>query len=135
MLKERFLSKVNKTENCWEWRGAKRSRDYGNFNLNGKPTLAHRVSYELFIGKIPKDILVCHRCDNQSCVNPNHLFLGTQKDNVRDCLNKGRMKIPTNFKQITHGTLSGYDYWKCRCKKCKLIKSVKNKKREHKRKI
>ena len=76
------------TDGCWEWLGAK-SNEYGIFWLN-KNQLAHRVSYELFNGPVPEGIQVLHKCDNHSCINPNHLFLGTQKDNIQDCLKKGR---------------------------------------------
>lgn len=87
-----FLSYVNIPNlfDCWEWQGAKRPTGYGNC-WNGKfAEGAHRVSYRLFRGPIPEGINVCHKCDNPPCVNPLHLFLGSQKDNIYDMHRKGR---------------------------------------------
>jgi hypothetical protein len=97
--KTRFLKKFKQeSENeCWLWIGSKDYYGYGTFWLNGKPEQSHRISYQLSKGEIPKGIKVLHKCDNPSCVNPNHLFLGTQKDNMSDCKNKGRIsKAPRN---------------------------------------
>lgn len=86
----RFLGKVKKTENgCWEWMAYKERRGYGKFVAKGE-TLAHRFSYLIHKGEIPKEMLVCHSCDNPSCVNPEHLWLGTAMDNTKDCISKGR---------------------------------------------
>lgn len=93
-VKERFWSNVNirNPNECWEWIAGKNSGGYGTVKINRKSYTAHRVSYELSHGhgSIPKDILVLHRCDNRQCVNPDHLFLGTQYDNVHDMIKKGR---------------------------------------------
>lgn len=91
-LSERFWSKVDKKHisGCWLWMANKNTQGYGSFDIDGKGKRAHRVAYELHYGSIPKGKLVCHHCDNPSCVRPDHLFLGTQQDNVNDMVRKGR---------------------------------------------
>ena len=92
-LEERFWNKVNKdTDNgCWEWTAHlnKKGR-YGRIKINGKEKLAHRVSWEMMHGSIPNNMRILHHCDNPRCVNPSHLFIGTQADNMRDAVSKGR---------------------------------------------
>jgi hypothetical protein len=77
---------------CTEWVAGKTSDGYGVINFNNKSLLAHRVAIELFLGLNPERMLVCHKCDNRSCVNPEHLFLGSQEDNMKDMKSKGRRK-------------------------------------------
>jgi len=89
-LEKRFWRNVKKTETCWIWTSRQTSDGYGHLKINGKERRAHRVAWELCIGIIPKYLLVCHRCDVPLCVNPAHLFLGTNGDNVRDSIAKGR---------------------------------------------
>lgn len=91
----RFMAKVFKKNNgCWIWQAGIRKADkkyrYGQFSLNGYPEWAHRASWILHYGLIPKGLLVCHTCDVSLCVNPDHLFLGTQSDNMQDMLQKER---------------------------------------------
>jgi len=89
------MKKVNKTDGCWLWTAAK-CNGYGHFGMNGKVYRSHRLSYEHYKGKIPDDLIVRHKCDNPACVNPEHLELGTQKDNVQDCIMRGRKpEMPT----------------------------------------
>ncbi len=86
-----FNRMINKTESCWIWIGANdRKRGYGSFHIKGKSIGAHRVAYEFFIGAIPKGMVVMHKCDNPRCVNPEHLQIGTQKQNIHDMISKGR---------------------------------------------
>lgn len=84
-----FWEKVNKTEGCWEWTGSKNKKGYGSFGVDGKTQKAHRVSWMLTFGELPEDD-VLHTCDNPSCVRPDHLFVGTNQDNMRDMADKGR---------------------------------------------
>ena len=86
---------------CWLWTASVGSHGYGQLNIDGKPILAHRYSYEAHIGPIPEGngyhgACVLHRCDVPSCVNPAHLFIGSNNDNIKDMVKKGR-----------HGTLKG----------------------------
>jgi hypothetical protein len=91
ILEQRFLAKVREVASgCHEWQSTLHRQGYGKFWRDGRQELAHRVAYELFVGAIPVDTLVLHRCDNPRCVNPAHLFLGTHQDNTRDMLAKGR---------------------------------------------
>ncbi len=89
-VSERFWDKVNKTDNCWEWNAGLFESGYGAFNFNGNAVTAHRLSYELIFGKITNELHVLHKCDNRKCVNPEHLYLGTQLDNARDMMDRGR---------------------------------------------
>lgn len=89
-VKEHFLSKVSKTDTCWIWKSYKNWQGYGRAKIGNSEFPAHRVSYELFNGNVPEDKFVLHSCDNPGCVNPNHLFLGTQDDNMKDMSSKDR---------------------------------------------
>lgn len=89
---DRFWSKVTKTDGCWEWTGSRHTQGYGQFRFGGKSSKAHRVSWFLATGEMPPaSVKVCHRCDNPPCVRPDHLFLGSQRENMADCSAKGRM--------------------------------------------
>lgn len=96
-IKERLLKKVviNPKTNCWEWTGFKSGGRYGGYamiKINNKNRLATRISYEQFTGEIPEGFSILHRCDNPSCINPDHLWAGTQSENMRDMHSKSRHK-------------------------------------------
>lgn len=95
-IEERFWSKVNKTDGCWLWTASTKGRhsNYGSFKYNGKTAFAHRVAYLLSKGPIGPKECVCHKCDNPLCVNPEHLFLGSQIDNIADRTKKNRSAQP-----------------------------------------
>ena len=77
---------------CWVWIGTAQSRWYGHFAVDGRYRYTHRLSYTMHYGEIPAGLIVCHACDNPSCVRPDHLFLGTHSDNAWDRSAKGRAK-------------------------------------------
>jgi hypothetical protein len=87
----RFWSMVAKGEGCWLWTGEVLHNGYGRiYHADGHKEAAHRVAWRLVNGPIPADLSVCHHCDNPPCVRPDHLFLGTHADNMRDKVSKGR---------------------------------------------
>lgn len=92
---KRFWGKTQRRESgCLEWMAGKFERGYGAFQIAGKTRKAHRLSWEISHGPIPSGMFVCHKCDNPACVDPEHLFLGTAKDNNQDMVNKGRARYP-----------------------------------------
>jgi len=104
-FQQRFFEKVKKTSGCWLWVGTKNKKGYGGMRLHGKMEKAHRVSWLIFWGAIPKGKHVLHHCDNPGCVNPTHLFLGTNADNMRDKTKKGRQAkklTDEEVKEIRH---------------------------------
>ena len=102
-LVERFWSFVGNTDSgdCWLWTGSLSSHfAQARLSYKNKTLLAYRVSYELHKGTIPKGKIIRHMCDNPSCVNPEHLEIGTQADNVKDMIDRGRAKYPP----VKHGS-------------------------------
>ena len=93
-IEQRFFNKVDKTYGCWNWIAHKNPAGYGRITVNRKDYTAHRMSWILHKGAIPGGLFVCHHCDNPACCNPNHLFIGTNRDNRRDSVKKGRQHKP-----------------------------------------
>lgn len=87
---ERFWSHVAKSDGCWLWVGATYANGYGRIRVGARCVVAHRQAWILTNGAIPDGLLACHKCDNRPCVRPDHLFLGSHADNVRDMDIKGR---------------------------------------------
>lgn len=139
---ERFWSKVDRSGDCWEWQASRSTHGYGFFGRDGKVLYAHRVSYEITNGLIPKGpkrLHVCHHCDNPPCVRPDHLFLGTASDNLNDAYRKGRIDLP-----VWHQTeckrghpLFGENLYLCRgircCRECRreAVRAFRRRKAEN----
>lgn len=87
-LGERLLYDI--VGDCWEWTKCRNPTNYGLINIDGSSRLAHRVAYSHWVEPIPASTHVLHKCDNPPCINPEHLYLGTQQDNVRDRMVRGR---------------------------------------------
>ena len=87
---------IDSETGCWIWSGYKNQNGYGRVKLNGRQYAAHRLSYEAHVGDIPLGMFICHKCDNPPCVNPDHLFCGTPRDNAIDMTIKGRGQGPKN---------------------------------------
>lgn len=95
-LIQRFWRKVqiDDSESCWLWQAFRNPKGYGMISNGGYMALAHRVSWAIHNGKVPANKYVLHRCDNPSCCNPKHLYIGTNADNVRDKVERGRSSWP-----------------------------------------
>lgn len=115
-IEERFFRKVTPgyPDKCWEWTGQRTKFGYGIFKYDNHSTTAHRISWSLVHGKIPPDTLVCHKCDNPPCVNPNHLFLCNYQDNHNDMVAKGRERV----KITTYGSRQ----WMSKFKEHEVVK-------------
>ena len=108
---ERFWPKVRRSGGCWEWTAGVMGIGYGKFMWEpGRDIGAHRASYMLHFGTIPPGLDVCHVCDNPRCVRPDHLFVGTRTDNMRDALRKGRTRfVPLRGEMNGRAKITGID--------------------------
>jgi hypothetical protein len=92
-FKRLYSNYLERENGCWEWQGQTGGTSpYGQIKVFGRFVGAHRLSYELYKGPVPENHVVCHHCDNPICINPDHLFIGTMADNMRDMISKGRRK-------------------------------------------
>lgn len=107
-IHDRFWSKVQKGDGCWEWVGTIGANAYGVLAVGRKHVYAHRLSWELHYGPIPDGHWVCHRCDNPRCIRPDHLFLGTHDDNMADMRAKGRSGPKNRPERMARGERNGY---------------------------
>ena len=134
-INQRFWDKINKTDSCWIW-SASTTRGYGRLMIKKNVTIAaHRYSAMLHFGMFDSRLLVLHKCDNPACVNPEHLFLGTEKDNMVDMVSKGR-----SFGQKKTHCKHGHEYTKNNTimhnggRECRTCISVRKKKDYQKKK-
>ncbi len=140
-VQERIETRIKKDSNgCWLWTGCVNNKGYGALYIRGKVEGAHRAYWEVYNGSIPDNMCVLHTCDNPPCVNPDHLFLGTQSDNMIDKIKKGRdhntnktcckRKHPFDEKNTRYYTYKGVTGRHCRA--CERLRSVR---RRAKRKL
>jgi len=110
---EEFYSRAKKDENsgCWLWQKSVTRGGYGQQGYKMYNYSAHRLSWIFSVGPIPKGLAVCHKCDNPLCINPEHLFLGTQKDNVQDMMKKGRHGARPKKNCVAGHTMEGYNVY------------------------
>lgn len=128
---DRFWQKVRKSDGCWEWTARVSPEGYGEF-WDDRNVRAHRFSWSLVNGPIPDGLMVCHRCDNPRCVRPDHLFLGTNRENIRDMMAKGRHSVMSVRASQTH-CIRGHAFdavntnykqdGRRQCKACKIIRN------------
>jgi hypothetical protein len=107
-IERRFWARVRKTDSCWLWLGASvKSTRYGRAWDGERVDYAHRIAYRLRYGSIPDGMYVCHHCDNPPCVNSDHLFAGTAKQNMQDCKAKGRLVVDALVNRDRFGEANG----------------------------
>ncbi len=138
-LKNRFNKNIKKTKTCWVWLGSTDTYGYGRITINYVVFKAHRLSYMIFKGIIKPNYLICHTCDNPLCVNPDHLFEGTPKQNTLDCIKKHRNHNQSKTKcKNNHKYMKETIYWQFnkktnkKCRVCLICKRIREKINYHK---
>ena len=108
--RERIVRRININEKngCWDFSGCIQSNGYGRITYKRKTMGAHRLAYLAFIGEIPTGMDVCHKCDNRRCVNPAHLFIGSRKKNMEDCVRKGRQAKGDRLSALKSGEKTNF---------------------------
>ena len=127
-LHERFFAKVAMIpfHTCWEWLGTTSNGGYGTLlHSKKRKEFAHRISWELHYGEIPPGMRICHKCDNVSCVNPDHLFMGTARDNTLDMIRKGRHR-PARRPICERGHVKYFNGRRLVCRECAQAASKKS---------
>lgn len=126
-LSDRLWEKISPepTSGCWLWLGRIDTQGYGQMSVSNRQTLVHRISWELKNGPVPAGLLVCHKCDVRTCVNPDHLFVGTVKDNALDMIKKGRARRYPKGDEHSQAKLSSADVYAIRATPGSLRKIAK----------
>lgn len=108
-----FWNKVNcrNPDECWFWTGVRGCNGYGVYQINKKPVRAHRIAWQITHGLIPDGLLCLHKCDRPSCVNPEHLYIGNHKDNIRDKVERFRREPEVDLSRVAAELSKPNDSW------------------------
>lgn len=135
-MNARFWAKVSKSDDCWNWIGAKNNKGYGQFNVGGITKLAHRIGWEIQgASPPPENLCVLHKCDNPACIRADHLFIGTRSDNMKDCTQKGRNYKPNKLGErpccvYGHAFTDKNTYWYGNTRQCRSCRAKRERARQ-----